>query len=151
MLIFSCNFLWKNVVSVLHACPSTPALEPVPKFQKNLKQAWQGSGELMKHKEQLMDSGDLPPSAVTLGTQAVGLFSTEGAARPPIPTASSSRAGHCVGGTLVPECCVSRWGWCPPGHSDTPPAVLQEAWALGTFLLLAQRPCAGSVGTDLAR
>lgn len=59
----------------------------------NLKQAWQGSGELMKHKEQLMDSGDLPPSAVTLGTQAVGLFSTEGAARPPIPTAAAPGLG----------------------------------------------------------
>lgn len=42
------------MVSVLHAHPTTPAMEPVPKFQKNLKQAWQGSGELMSHMEQLM-------------------------------------------------------------------------------------------------
>lgn len=80
MLIFRCNFLWKNVVSVLHAHPTTPAMEPVPKLQKNMKQVWQGSGELTKHMEQLMDSGELPPSAVTLGTLAVavGLFSTQG-------------------------------------------------------------------------
>lgn len=67
------------MVSVLHAHPSTPALEPVPKFQKNLKQVCQGSGELTSHTEQLMGSGDVSPSAVTLGTLAVavGLFSTQ--------------------------------------------------------------------------
>lgn len=61
MLTFTCNFLWKNVVSVLRAQPTTPAMELVPKFQKNLKQVWQGSGELTNHMEQLIDSGDLPP------------------------------------------------------------------------------------------
>lgn len=69
-MLISCG---KNVVSILRARPSTLALEPIPKFQKNLNQVWQGAGELMDHTEQPTDLGDLPSAAVTLGALGTAL------------------------------------------------------------------------------
>lgn len=61
------------MVSILCACPSTPALESVPEFQKNLNQVCWESGELTDHVEQLMDLGDLPSPATMLGTPGAAL------------------------------------------------------------------------------
>lgn len=49
-----------------------------------------------------------------------------------------SMTAVCPGGAGGPQCALTK------------PGVLQEVWALGTSLLLAQRLCPGSVGTDLA-
>lgn len=97
------------MVSIPRARPSAPALEPVPKFQQNLNQVRCGPGELMEHVEQPVDPGDLPSSAVMLGTQGTALgpfWCSRRAARPAsgtgaecgVSVAPLSPSAVCTGG-----------------------------------------------------